>query len=72
MKQYYLFLPSDNPCRPNIIPQQYLVLSDDLLSEADILKTIPPVQKIVSQQLGDYQTSSYQVVAQRDTHTTSY
>ena len=57
MKQSFLFLPKDNPKRPIIVPQEYLILKDDSLLQEDIPRSIsdpiPPIQPIASQPLGD-------------------
>ena len=57
VKQSFLFLPNDNPKRPIIVPQDYLILKDDSLLQEDIPKGIsdplPPIQPIASQPLGD-------------------
>ena len=57
LKQSFLFLPNDNPKRPIIVPQEYLILNDDsLLREyipICISNPLPPIQPIASQPLGD-------------------
>ena len=57
LKQSFVFLPNDNPKRPIIVPQEYLILNDDSLLQDDIPKGIsdplPPFQPIASQPLGD-------------------
>ena len=50
LKQSFLFLPNENPKRPIILPQKYLILNDDSLLQEDIPQCItdplPPVQPI--------------------------
>ena len=57
LKQSFLFLPYENPKRPIIVPQEYLILNDDSLLQEDIPKSIsdplPPIQPIASQTLED-------------------
>ena len=69
LKQSFLFLPSDNPKRPIIVPQEYHILNDDALLEEDIHISIsnplPPIQPIASQQLGDCEKSYYHAVAKK-------
>ena len=69
LKQSFLFLPNENPKRPIIVPQKYLILNDDSLLQEDkpqyILDPIPPVQPIVSQPLGDHEKSYYHAVAKK-------
>ena len=36
LKQSFLFLPNENPKRPIIVPQEYLILNDDSLLQEDI------------------------------------
>ena len=36
-KQSFLFLPNDNPKRPIIVPQEYLILNDDSLLQEDMI-----------------------------------
>ena len=47
LKQSFLFLPNDNPKRPDIVPQEYLILNDDSLLQEDIPQNIsdplPPI-----------------------------
>ena len=61
LKQSFLFLPNDNPKRPIIVPQEYLILNDDSLLQEDIPQNIPdflpPLQHIASQPLGDLEKS---------------
>ena len=56
LKQSFLFLPNDNPNRPNIVPQEYPILNDDSLLQEDrphcISDPLPPIQPITSQPLG--------------------
>ena len=73
MKQSFLFLPNDNPKRPIIVPQEYLILDDDSLLQEDIPLCIcicisdplPPIQPIASQPLGDCEKSYYHAVAKK-------
>ena len=69
MKQSFLFLPNENPKRPIIEPQEYLILNDDSLLQEDIPKGIsdplPPIQPIASQPLGDCEKSYYYAVAKK-------
>ena len=69
MKQSFLFLPNDNPKRPIIVPQEYLILNDDSLLQEDIPKTIsdplPPIQPIASQPLADCEKSYYYGIAKK-------
>ena len=57
MKQNFLFLTNENPKRPIIVPQEYLILNDDSLLQEDIPQCIsdplPPIQPITLQPLGD-------------------
>ena len=50
-------LPNDNPKRPIIVPQEYLILNDDSLLQEDLPKGIsdrlPPVQPNDSHPLGE-------------------
>ena len=63
LKQSFLFLPNDNPKRPIIVPQEYLILNDDSLLQEDIPQHIsdplPPLQQIASQPLGDCEKSYF-------------
>ena len=69
LKQSFLFLPNDNPKRPIIVPQEYLILNDDSLLQEDIPHCIsdplPPIQPIASQPLGDCEKSYYQAIARK-------
>ena len=69
MKQSFLFLPNDNPKRPIIVSQEYLILNDDSLLQDDIPKCIsnplPPIQPIASQPLGDCEKSYYYANAKK-------
>ena len=69
VKQSFLFLPNDNPKRPIIIPQEHLILNDDSLLQEDILKSIsdslPPIEPIASQSLGDCEKSYYYGIAKK-------
>ena len=69
MKQSFLFLPNDNPNRPIIVPQEYLILNDDSLLQEDIPKgisdSLPPIQPIASQPLGDCEKSYYYAMAKK-------
>ena len=40
LKQSFLFLPNENPKRPIIVPQEYLILNDDSLLQEDIPQSI--------------------------------
>ena len=68
MKQRFLFFPND-PKRPIIVPQEYLILNDDSLLQEDIPLCIsdllPPNQPIASQTLGDCEKSYYHGVAKK-------
>ena len=72
LKQSFLFLPNDNPKRPIILPQEYLILKDDSLLQEDIPLCIsdplPPIQPKASQPLGDCGKSYYHAVAKRGIH----
>ena len=61
LKQSFLFLPIENPKRPIIVPQNYLILNDDSLLEEDIPQCksdpLPPIQPIAFQPLGDCEKS---------------
>ena len=61
LKQSFLFLPNENPKRPIIVHQEYLILNDDSLLQEDIPQSIsdplPPIQPIASQPLGDCEKS---------------
>ena len=61
LKQSFLFLPKDNPKRPIIVPQEYLILNDDSLLQENIPQCIsdplPPIKPIASQPLGDCEKS---------------
>ena len=63
LEQSFLFLLNDNPKRPIIIPQEYLILNDDSLLQEDIpiiiSNPLPPTQPIASQPLGDCEKSYY-------------
>ena len=67
LKQSFLFLSNDNPKRPIIVPQEYLILKDDSLLQEDIALCIsdplPPIQLIASQPLGDREKAYYHAVA---------
>ena len=69
LKQSFLFLPNDNPKRPIIVPQEYLILDDDSLLREDkplrISDPLPPIQPIASQPLGDCEKSYYHAVAKK-------
>ena len=69
MKQSFLFFPNDNPKRPIIVPQEYLISNDDSLIQEDIPLCIsdplPPIQPIASQPLGDCEKSYYHAVAKK-------
>ena len=68
-KQSFLFLPNENPKRPIIVPQEYLILNDDSLLQEDIPRGIsyplPPIQPIASQPLGDCEKSYYYAIAKK-------
>ena len=70
LKQSFLFLPNDNPKRPIIVPQEYLILNDDSLLQEDIPQCIshplPPIQPLASQPLGDCEKSYYHAIAKKD------
>ena len=69
MTQSFLFLPNENPKRPNIVPQEYLILNDDSLLQEDIPQCLsdplPPIQPIASQPLGDCEKSFYHAIAKK-------
>ena len=69
LKQSFLFLPNDNPKRPIIVPQEYLILNDDSLVQEDIPQCIseplPPFQPIASQPLDDCEKSYYHAKAKK-------
>ena len=69
MKQNFLFLPTDNPKSPIIVPQEYLILNDDSLLQEDIPEGIsdplPTFQPIASQPLGDCEKSYYYAIAKK-------
>ena len=69
MKQIFLFLPNENPKRPIIVPQEYLILNDDSLFQEDIPKGIsdplPPILPNASQPLGDCEKSYYYAIAKK-------
>ena len=69
LKQSFLFLPNDNPKRPIIVPQEYLILNDDSLLREDIPQKIsdplPPLQHIASQPLGDSEKSYYYAITKK-------
>ena len=69
MKQSFLFVPNENPKRPIIVPQEYLILNDDSLSQEDIPKGIldpfPPIQPIASQPLGGCEKFYYYAIAKK-------
>ena len=69
MKQSFLFLPNENPKRPIIVTQEYLILNDDSLLQENIPKGIsdplPPSQPIASQPLGDCEKSYYYAIAKK-------
>ena len=69
LKQSFLFLPNDNPKRPIIVPQEYLILNDDSLLQEDIPQHIsdplPPLQQIASQPLGDCEKSCFHAMIKK-------
>ena len=69
LKQSFLFLPNENPKRPIIVPQEYLILNDDSLLQEDIPRgesdPLPPIQPIASQPLGDCEKSYYYAIAKK-------
>ena len=69
LKQSFLFLPNDNPKRPIIVPQEYLILNNDSLLQEDIPRKIsdplPPIQDIASQRLGDSEKSYYYAITKK-------
>ena len=69
LKQSFLFLPNDNPKRPIIVPQEYLILNDDSLLQEDIPQHIsdplPPFQHIASQPLGDCEKSYFHAMTKK-------
>ena len=70
LKQSFLFLPNDNPKRPIIVPQEYLILKylDSLLQEdipQNISDPFPPLQHKASQPLGDSEKSYYYAITKK-------
>ena len=69
LKQSFLFLPNDNPKRPIIVPQEYLILIDDSLLQENkpqkISDPFPPLQHIASQPLGDSEKSYYYAMTKK-------
>ena len=70
MKQSFLFLPNENPKRPIIVPQEYLILKDEIVFTRryipkGISDLIPPIQLIASQPLGDCEKSYYYAIAKK-------
>ena len=69
LKQSFLFLPNDNPKRPIIVPQEYLILNNDSLLQEDIPQHIsdplPPLQHIASQSLGDCEKSYFHAMTKK-------
>ena len=69
LKQSFLFLPNENPKRPIIVPQEYLILNDDSLLQENIHQSIsdplPPIQTVASQPLGDCEKSYYHALAKK-------
>ena len=69
LKRSFLFLPNENPKRPIIVPQEYLILNDDSLLQEDMPKGIsdplPPIQPFASQPLGDCEKSFYYAIAKK-------
>ena len=69
LKQSFLFLPNENPKRQIIVPQEHLILNDDSLLQEDIPKgisvSLPPIQPITSQPLGDCEKSYYYAIAKK-------
>ena len=69
MKQSFLFLPNENPKRPTIVPQEYLILNDDSLLQENLPRGIsdplPSIQPIASQPLGDCEKSYYHAIAKK-------
>ena len=68
-KQSFLFLPNENPKRPIIVPQEYLILNDDSLLQENIpqckFDPLPPLQSIAFQPLGDCEKSYYYAIAKK-------
>ena len=69
LKQSFLFLQNDNPKRPIIVPQEYLILNDDSLLQEDIPQNIsdplPPFQHIAFQPLGDCEKSYFYAMTKK-------
>ena len=69
LKRSFLFLPNDNPKRPILVPQEYLILNDDSLLQEDIPQCIsdslPQIQHIASEPLGDCKKSYYHAIAKK-------
>ena len=69
LKQSFLFLPNDNPKRPIVVSQEYLILNNDSLLQEDIPRSIsdplPPIQPIASQPLGDCEKFYYYAIAKK-------
>ena len=70
LKQSFLFLPNNNPKRPIIVPQEYLILNDDSLLQEyqtnSISDPLPPIQPIASQPLGDCEKSYSYDIAKKE------
>ena len=69
LKQSFLFLLNDNPKRPIIVPQEYLILNDDSLLKENIplfiSDPLSPIQPIASQPRGDCEKSHYHTIAKK-------
>ena len=69
LKQAFLFMPYENPNRPLIIPQEYLILNDDYLTPANMPTHVPELspyfQKIISGPLTENGRSYYQTLVQK-------
>ena len=63
LKQYYLFTPNLNPSRPLIVPQEYLIISNDALLPANIPSTVStpfaPLESLLKDPLDDNCRSYY-------------
>ena len=65
-----MFRPIHNPSRPIIVPQEYLVFSEDLFLEdgihQNITETFHPIPKLVTQPKGPNQTTCYHTLVKKE------
>ena len=63
MKQYYIFCPTNDPTRPLIVPQEYLIVSDDSLLPSNIPTKVStpfaPLESLLDSPLDDHSRSYY-------------